>query len=65
MTQRTNPAQVQKFLKDVPYPASKHQYLETARREGADRDVLQALHRLPERELHGPQAISEALGQAR
>jgi hypothetical protein len=65
MSHSTDPSQVQKWLKDVHFPASKRQILETARREGADRDVLQALERLPEQEYRGPQAVNEQLGKSR
>ena len=60
-----NPVQVQKFLKGLDYPASKQDLIECARREGADENVLYTLGRLPERTYHGPNAISEEIGQLR
>jgi hypothetical protein len=58
-----NPVQVQKFLGGIDYPATKDQILETARRRGADDNVMQALQQLPKREYNGPNAVSEELGR--
>ena len=63
MADRISPAQVQKFLKNVDYPVSKREIVETARREGADMNVLQALERLPERQYNGPNAVSQEIGK--
>jgi hypothetical protein len=63
MADRISPAQVQKFLKGVDYPASKREIVETARQQGADMSVLRALERLPERQYDGPNAISQEVGR--
>ena len=60
-----NPVQVQKFLGGIDYPATKDEILETARRRGADADVMNALQRIAEREYDGPNAVSEELGRVR
>ena len=53
--------QVQKFLGGMDYPASKEDIVRTATDAGADRDVLDALEGLPDREYDGPTAVSEAV----
>lgn len=51
----------QKFLSGVDYPASKEDLLKTAREEGAEKDVLEALEKLPDRDYEGPTGISAEL----
>ncbi|MCL5411335.1 MAG: DUF2795 domain-containing protein [Patescibacteria group bacterium] len=63
MGEFVNPIQVQKYLKGVDYPVSKGDLLETARREGADEEVLKTLERLPERIYNGPNAVTEEIGK--
>jgi hypothetical protein len=63
VAQKVNPIQVQKFLKGIDYPVSKQQIIQTAQREGADENVMQALQRLPEHEYNSPNDISEELGK--
>lgn len=58
-----NPIQVQKFLGGIDYPAGKKDIVERAKSEGADKDVLDALGRIPDQEYSSPAAISKALGQ--
>ncbi|WP_405146199.1 DUF2795 domain-containing protein [Sphaerisporangium sp. NBC_01403] len=52
---------VQKFLSGVDYPATKDQLLEHGKRQGADKQAMEALKRLPEKEYDGPNAVSKAL----
>jgi hypothetical protein len=56
-----NPIQVQKFLSGVDYPVDKSTLVEHARSQGADDDVVAALDGLPERDYHGPNAVSQEL----
>lgn len=53
---------VQKALKGADYPASKDHLLETARKNGADEEVIQALSGLGDEELDSPAAVSKAIG---
>lgn len=58
-----NPVQVQKYLKHVDYPASKHQLVREAKEEGADSKVVHTLDELPdEQKFKNPTSVSEALG---
>jgi hypothetical protein len=58
-----NPIQVQKFLKGVNYPASRKDLIETARREGADENVIRTLASIPDRVYHGPTGVAEEIGK--
>jgi hypothetical protein len=54
---------VQKFLSGVSYPASKNDLVEHARGQKADKDVLEALEGMPDREYDGPNAVSSAVAK--
>ena len=55
--------QVQKFLGGVSYPATKEQLIEHARGKKADKDVLDALQNMPDREYDGPNEVSSAVAK--
>jgi len=61
MADAPNPIQIQKFLGGMDYPVSKDTILQTAKKEGADEHVLDALGRIPDREYDAPTAISKAV----
>jgi hypothetical protein len=61
MADSPNPIQIQKFLGGIDYPASKDTIVETAKKEGADRDVLDALGRIPDGDYDAPTAVSKAV----
>jgi hypothetical protein len=58
-----NPIQLQKYLKGIDYPVDKQKLLETARKEGADENVLKTLERLPEKKYDAPVDVSEEVGK--
>lgn len=58
-----NPIQVQKFLKGIDYPADKNTIVETARKNGADDNVIGTLDRLSMDKFNSPNDISEAIGK--
>lgn len=58
-----NPIQVQKFIKDVDYPATKDMLIKKAQDEGADDNVIYTLSQLPDMEYEGPDEVSEELGK--
>ena len=53
---------VQKALKGASYPADKASLLDTAKGNGADDEVLDALERLPEQEYGSPAEVSKGVG---
>jgi hypothetical protein len=54
---------VQKSLSGISYPATKEQLIEHARGNQADRDVLDALQAIPDREYDGPNDVSKAVAK--
>lgn len=58
-----NPIQLQKFLGGIDYPTDKQTLLDTARKKGADDNVMQALEKLPMDRFNSPNDVSEAYGQ--
>lgn len=61
MADAPNPIQIQKFLSGIDYPASKDTIVETAKKEGADQNVLDALARIPDGDYDAPTAVSTAV----
>ncbi|WP_173924172.1 DUF2795 domain-containing protein [Agromyces sp. Marseille-P2726] len=55
------PIEIQKYLGGIDYPASRDEIVRTAEGSGADREVLDALRGLPDRQYDGPTAVSEAV----
>ncbi len=60
---RTNPIQLQKYLKGLDYPAEKKDILAKARAEGADETARSALEQLPDRTYQTPADISKEVGK--
>lgn len=58
-----SPANLQKYLRDVGYPASKDDLLEQARRNEAPKDILETIQRLPEDQFGGPQDVMKGYGE--
>jgi hypothetical protein len=58
-----NPIQIQRFLKNVDYPASRQDLINVAKKEGADENVIATLEHLPERQYDGPVGVSEEIGK--
>ena len=54
-----SPIDIQKALKGMDYPATKEQILEHAK--GGDKDVLDALGKIDDREYEGPSRVSAAV----
>jgi hypothetical protein len=51
--------EVQKCLSGMHYPASRDQLVEHARSHGADKTILNALEKIPDREYDGPNGVSK------
>ena len=54
-----SPIDIQKALKGMDYPATKEQILEHAK--GGEKDVLDALQKIDDREYEGPSGVSAAV----
>lgn len=59
---KTNPIQLQKFLKGMDYPARRQDLVEHAKKEGADENVCATLEKLPDEEYETPADVSKAVG---
>jgi hypothetical protein len=58
-----SPANVQKYLRDIEYPASKDDLIAQAKRNEAPQEILETIQRLPEDEFGGPQDVMKGYGQ--
>ena len=60
---KVNPIQVQKFLCGMDYPADKQALVDTAREQGADERVMNALEQLPDGNYETPADVSKGIRQ--
>ncbi|ONM48803.1 DUF2795 domain-containing protein [Nocardia donostiensis] len=58
---QVSPIQMQKYLSGIDYPCDRDELIQTARANGADERVLDALEGLPDRTFDGPNAVSQAV----
>jgi hypothetical protein len=58
-----NPIEVQKHLSGINYPTDKQTVVETARKQGADDEVVSTLERMPGQTFNSPNDVSEAIGK--
>jgi len=61
----TSPANVQAHLKGAQYPAKKEDLISTAKQNGAPREIIDILERIPEEEFGGPQEVMKAYSEVR
>lgn len=61
-TQKTNPIQVQKFLKGIDYPCQKEDLIKHAKKNGADELVISTLNKIKEDEFETSADVSKAIG---
>ena len=57
-----SPADLQKFLAGVSYPATKDDLISIARRNSAPDEIMDAIGRLPQEKFRGPQEVQRAYG---
>ncbi|MFC7328654.1 DUF2795 domain-containing protein [Marinactinospora rubrisoli] len=55
---------VQKALSGVNYPATREQLAERAESNKADKEILDALNRIPDQRYGGPDEVSKAVAKA-
>lgn len=58
-----SPVAVQKALAGVDYPTTREHLAETARAHHADREIVELIDRLPDKNYDSPAAVSKALAQ--
>ncbi len=59
-----DPAQVQRYLEGLDYPATKEDILRVARDNGADANTLDTLESIDDEVYTSPNEISDAIGTA-
>ncbi|MDI6724305.1 MAG: DUF2795 domain-containing protein [Methanobacterium sp.] len=60
---KVSPAQVEKYIKGIKFPASKQELLKQAESNNANNDVLDILENVPDKEFNSPIDISIAIGK--
>jgi hypothetical protein len=65
MPQQAEFIKIQKFLGGVHYPATKQQLMDHARGKKADKDAINALQQIPDKEYGGPNEVSRAVAKPR
>lgn len=58
-----NPIAVQKALGGADYPTTREKLVETARGNGADRDIVDLIGRLPDHNYDSPAAVSKEIAR--
>ncbi len=56
-----SPIDIQKALSGMDYPARKQDIVSHAERQGGDKEVLDALRKIEDREYEGPSGVSSAV----
>ena len=56
-----SPIDIQKALSGMDYPATKDQIVQHAEQHGADKEILDALRKIDDREYEGPSGVSSAV----
>jgi hypothetical protein len=59
---RVSPAELEKHLRGITYPAKKNDLVEKARENGASDEIVRALEDLPAEQFGGPQDVTKAYG---
>jgi hypothetical protein len=62
-TDKASPAQIEKYLSGVDYPAQKDLLVRHAEQQGAPEDVRSVLNQLPAKEYQSPTDVSQGVGQ--
>jgi hypothetical protein len=56
-----SPIDIQKALSGMDYPAGKEDIVRQAESSGADKEVIEALKKIDDREYEGPSGVSSAV----
>ena len=56
-----SPIDIQKALSGMDYPASKDDIVRHAQNQGGDKEVIEALRKIEDREYEGPSGVSSAV----
>jgi len=58
-----NPAEVERYLKGVNYPAKKQDLIKHAQQQGANQDVIEVLKEMHDQNFNSPVEVNKAVGE--
>ncbi|HEX3643904.1 MAG TPA: DUF2795 domain-containing protein [Ktedonobacteraceae bacterium] len=58
-----NPAEVERCLKGVNYPAKKEELIKHAQQQGANQDVIEVLKEMRDQNFNSPVEVNKAVGE--
>lgn len=58
-----NPAEVERYLKGVNYPAKKQDLIKHAQQQGANQDVIEVLKEMRDQNFNSPVEVNKAVGE--
>ena len=58
-----SPAEVEKCLKGMNYPAKKQDLIKHAQQQGANQDVMEVLKEMRDQDFNSPIDVSKAVGE--
>ena len=58
-----NPAEVERYLKGMNYPAKKDDLIKHAQQQGANKDVIEVLKEMRDQSFNSPVEVSKAVGE--
>ena len=58
-----NPAEVERYLKGVNYPAKKEDLIKHAQQQGANQDVMEVLKEMRDQNFNSPVEVNKAVGE--
>lgn len=61
MVKKTNPTNVQRFLKGIDYPIDKNALIDAAKSNGASNDVIDTLDAIPMDTFDSPNDVSKGI----
>ena len=60
---KSNPIQIQKYLKGLDYPVNKSDVIKQAKKNGAEREVIDILNTLEDQEYSSSVDVSKSVSQ--
>ena len=58
-----NPAEVERYLRDVNYPVSKQDLIKHAQQQGASNDVIEVLRNMRDQQFNTSMDVNKAVGE--
>lgn len=62
--EKANPIEVQQYLGNVEYPATKEDLVEHARKQDASDSIVETLEEIPDREYVSAADVSKGIGES-